>query len=137
MLLLVLRWAEGEEREVVLDALGVDRELQEGWDPGELARELEGFEDYLDAGGRKEFKTKTPRRDFIRLAKLIAGDTENQVPVWLIELLQQFVDHRNDRDAIESFEHIPIYLDVQLKTLQAQRAAAALIKPRASRRSKE
>lgn len=123
MLLLVLRWAEGEERAVILDALGVDRDQQEGWEPGELEKELEGLESYLSAGGRKEFKTNSPRRDFIRLAKQIASQPKS-VPVWLIETLHQYLQNGDNPDAAEYFEYVPIYLDVQLKVLEARKASS-------------
>jgi transcriptional regulator with XRE-family HTH domain len=123
MLLLVLRWAEGEDRTAILDVLGVGRDQQESWEPGELEKELEGLEAYLDVGGRKEFKSDSPRRDFIRLAKQIASQ-EKSVPVWLIETLHQYLQHGNNPDAAEYFEYVPIYLDVQMKVLEARKASS-------------
>jgi transcriptional regulator with XRE-family HTH domain len=123
MLLLLLPLAQGEERTAILDTLGVDRDHQEGWGPGELEQELEGLEAYLGAGGRKEFKTDSPRRDFIRLAKQIASQRKS-VPVWLIETLHHYIQQGDNPDAAEYFEYLPIYLDVQLKVLEARKASS-------------
>jgi transcriptional regulator with XRE-family HTH domain len=121
MLLLMLPLAEGEERESLLDALGVDRDLQEGWAPGELEAQLLGFESFLAEGGRRELQTKCPRREFIQLAKELAGGKEG-IPLWLVETLRFWRDHRGNREMWEFFEHVPIYLEVQLKSHRAGKA---------------
>jgi transcriptional regulator with XRE-family HTH domain len=134
MLLLLLPLAQGSERKALLDALGVEKDQQEGWAPGEIERELEVFEGFVSAGGRQTPNLANPRREFVDLAKDIAGDKTRDVPPWLVEVLRFWIKFRDTGAAVEFFQHLPIYLDVQTKTLKAGAAlsnpAAALSKAR-------
>jgi len=118
-LILLLQLAENDaERAPILDALGVDRELRHGWPYGELERALADFEAYLRAGGRGLLRRRKSERlaEFARAARAIVQQ-DRSIPAGLVDVLHQWLRYGHLPDAGKFFDHIAIYLDVQLKTL--------------------
>lgn len=114
---MLLRLARNEQRGPILDALGVEKSQQEGWAEGELEEALNTFEQYLAAPKRGRPLTDDSRQRFIEMAKAIAGDGTQRVPLWLLQTMEFWLANKSHPDAAVFFEHIPIYLDVQIKGL--------------------
>jgi transcriptional regulator with XRE-family HTH domain len=120
VLLLLLRLAQGNERRPILDALGVDDDLQDGWTAGELESILEEFQEYLNAGG-KGVRIPEPAKYRGELVRAVMELLRSQNPVdpSIVEVIRKWTRFGGIPQAREYFEHAAIYLEVELKRFNA------------------
>jgi len=132
MLILLLQFAQGEERSQILRVLGVDEDLQEGWNKGEIEGILVEFEQYLAAGGNG-VKIPSAGNAIVEFAGEALGILSARMPVSpaLVEVLRKWRRHGDDPSAHQYFEHIAIYLEVELKRFESVvRKGASKVAPK-------
>ncbi len=119
VLLLLLQLAKGSERDPVLDALGVEKGIAQGWDTLQLLGALRTFEGYLE-GSRSDSRIRRVRADvrpsleaFAEAAQKIllqCRDVDSSV----VRVLNHWLDSGANPSAVEFFRHAAAYLDVEL-----------------------
>lgn len=127
VLLLLLQLAEGNERWPILGALGVDRGSAEGWNELRLIRALRTFERYLEASrsqrGNQEagFAPQSALEAFAETAKKIILECQDLDPS-VLSILDQWLKHGKNPEALEFFRHAAAYLDVELTASSSRKA---------------
>ncbi len=117
VLLLLLRLAEGDERQAILDALGVPQEFHTGWSDAGLRRALDTFEAYV-ASSPAERKLKRRKSEllaeFARASSAILARYETIEPA-LVDILELWLRHGRDRRKRQYFEYVALYLKAQME----------------------
>ncbi|MEN6535951.1 MAG: helix-turn-helix transcriptional regulator [Bryobacteraceae bacterium] len=123
VLLLLLQLAKGNESGPVLDALGVEKGIAQGWNTLQLLEALKTFEGYLE-GSRSDSRVRRVCADarpsleaFAEVAQKIllqCRDVDSSV----VRILNHWLDSGTDPSVVEFFRHAAAYLDVELKASQ-------------------
>lgn len=114
-LLSLLGIAEGEERKAILDALGVDVDLREGWGEKGLDSALRTFEAYMALAPGRERKLRKSEllADFARTASAIVKRNETIEP-GLVDILDLWLRHSRNPEARQFFRYVAVFLKAQL-----------------------
>ena len=126
MLILLLQLADNDaEKRPILDALGVDDDLREGWSKADLAKTLSDFDVYTEAKRKEEGrKRKLPAKhalvEFAEQATLIVKEL-GEVDRSLVDILRLWVRHHANLEAHEEFQTAAAFLEVELSKFSRKR----------------
>ncbi len=118
VLMLLLQHAGGAERKVLLDHLGVERRVSEGWSEQQLIDSLRTFEGYLNrlpeaADTSKARQVVSPLVEFALVAKQKVLGEPAPDPA-LNGIIKCWLAHRNNPKAAEYLRRALAYLTVEL-----------------------
>lgn len=123
LLLLLPLTVEGtEEREVILNALGITSGDVYGLSTEVVQDTLEKYEEYLKAGGPKMHPTRGDN-SLVNFAKAAGQITRREAMVEpsLVEILRYWIDVGHDKKTHQIFKNAALYIDIELKALAARR----------------
>jgi transcriptional regulator with XRE-family HTH domain len=123
VLLLLLQLAQGTEREIILDALGVNQSVALGWIERDFLNALWTFEDYLRATGAGcQKRDLTAEKNRIVLFSSATKEIilrGRPIEPALIAILNLWLAHADNPEAHIYFQHAASYLDVELTVLSS------------------
>jgi len=121
----LLQKAEGNERDVILDALGVRPAYRSGWSPGELEATIAAFSRLAEFARPTSGPNDGGREEIAEIVCVIL-EKDEAPPPWLLQTLRLWRDFGGREGVVEFFDQLPAYLTIRIGTEAPTRRMASL-----------